>query len=116
MTNFQKLSLTLSLRNTPEDTHARQIARFSCICPRLIVSLSRKADDLHHLVAQTYWIKKDVSPLFRSQKTAKTQRRRGKRQTHVRGINTGCYSVSAYGHLAVPLRRQKHAVRVFLCQ
>jgi len=31
----------------------------------LSVSLRRKTDDLPHSVAQTYWIKKDVSHLFR---------------------------------------------------
>lgn len=61
----------------------------------LSVSLRRKTDDLPHSVAQTYWIKKDVSPLFRSQKTANTQRRQRKRQTRVRGMSTGCSSVSA---------------------
>ena len=30
----------------------------------LSVSLRRKTNDLPHSVAQTYWIKKDVSPLF----------------------------------------------------
>jgi len=37
----------------------------------LSVSLRRKTDDLPHSVAQSYWIKKDVSLCSRCLKTAK---------------------------------------------
>ncbi len=73
----------------------------------LSVSLRRKTDDLPHSVAQTYWIKKDVSPLFRSQKTAKISETPQSRQTSVRVVSTGCSFCSVFGYLAVPLRRQK---------
>ena len=115
MTNVLKISLFQSLWNVLEDTHVRQIARFSCVCPRLIVSLRRETIATRHLVTQTYWIKKDVSPLFRSQENRQTSKTPRKKTDARPWFSTGCSSVSAYGYLAVPLRRQKQAVRVFLC-
>ena len=54
----------------------RKTARAMTNVLNLSVSLRRKTDGSPLSVAQTYWIKKDVSPLFRSQKTAKLQRHR----------------------------------------
>ena len=115
MTNESKNSFPLSLCNALEETYVRQNAKFSCICPCIIVTLRRRANDLPHLATQTYWIKKDVSPLFRSQENRQTSKTPRKKTDARPWFSTGCSSVSAYGYLAVPLRRQKQAVRVFLC-
>ena len=63
---------------------------------KLSVSLRRKTDDLPHSVAPSYWIKKDVSPLFRSQKTAKLSETPQSRQTSVRVVSTGCSFCSVF--------------------
>jgi hypothetical protein len=39
--------------------HRKKTARAMTDVSNLSVSLRRKTDDLHHPVAQTYWIKKD---------------------------------------------------------
>ena len=73
----------------------------------LSVSLRRKTDDSPHSVAQTYWIKKDVSPLFRSQKTAR-HLETPKEKTDARPwYEHGLFLCFGVGYLAVPLRRQK---------
>ena len=77
------------------------------------LTLRRETIATQHLATQTYWIKKDVSPLFRSQENRQTSKTPRKKTDARPWLSTGCSSVSAYGYLAVPLRRQKQAVRVF---
>ena len=102
MTNVSKISLTLSLWNVHEDTFAQQIARFSCVCPCLIVSLHRDANDLPHLVPQTYWIKKDVNLTVMVPENRQYSSTPRNSQMHVRGIARAVSSVWCTGHLAVP--------------
>ena len=73
----------------------------------LSVSLRRKTDDSPYSVAQTYWIKKDVSPLFRSQKTARHSETRKEKTDARPWYKHGLFLCFGVGYLAVPLRRQK---------
>ena len=66
---------------------------------KLSLSLRRKTDGSPHSVAQTYWIKKDVSPLFRSQKTAKLSETPKKKTDERPWFSTDCFSCSVYGLL-----------------
>lgn len=79
----------------------------------LSVSLHRKTDEALHLVAQSYWIKKDVSPLFRSQKTAKLSETPQSRQTSVRVVSTGCSFCSVFWLLGGTTETTKVMARAF---
>ena len=73
----------------------------------LSVSLCRKTDGSPHSVTQTYWIKKDVSPLFWSQKS-RQHTETPKKKTDARPwYEHGLFLCFGVGYLAVPLRRQK---------
>ena len=116
MTNVSKISLLRSLRNVLEDTRVRQIARFSCVCPRLIVSLRRETIATRHLATQTYWIKKDVSPLFWCLKTANYFKYTAKQEDYRPWFSTGCFFCLVYRSLGGASGLQMQAVRASLCQ
>ena len=102
MTNESKISFPLSLCNALEETYARQNAKFSCICPCIIVTLRRRANDLPHLATQTYWIKKDVNLTVMVPENRQYSSTPRNSQMHVRGIARAVSSVWCTGHLAVP--------------
>ena len=68
----------------------------------LSVSLRRKTDGSPHLVAQTYWIKKDVSPLLQVLENRQTFKYTTKQEDKRPWLSTGYYFCWCTGYLAVP--------------
>ena len=73
----------------------------------LFVSLRRKTDGSPHLVAQTYWIKKDVSPSVMVPENRQNFKYTKKQQDERPWFSTDCSFCSVYGLLGGTSGRQK---------
>ena len=78
----------------------------------LSVSLRRKTDGSPHLVTQTYWIKKDVSPSVMVPENRQTFKYTRKQQDERPWFSTDCSFCWCTGYLAVP-QATEAMVRVF---
>ena len=68
----------------------------------LSVSLRRKTDGSAHPVAQTYWIKKDVSPLLKVPENRQNFKYTPKTGRRASVVSTDCSFCWCTGYLAVP--------------
>ena len=68
----------------------------------LSVSLRRKTDGSAHPVAQTYWIKKDVSPLLKVPENRQNFKYTTKTGRRASVVSTDCFFCWCTGYLAVP--------------
>ena len=68
----------------------------------LSVSLRRKTDGSPHSVAQTYWIKKDVSPLLKVPENRQNFKYTPKAGRRASVVSTDCSFCWCMGYLAVP--------------
>ena len=69
---------------------------------KLSLSLRRKTDGSPHSVAQTYWIKKDVSPSVMVPGNRQTFKYTKKQQDKRSWFSTDCFFCWCTGYLAVP--------------
>ena len=65
----------------------------------LSVSLRRKTDDLPHSVAQSYWIKKDVSPLLQVPENRQNFKYTTKTGRRTSVVQHGLFLLLVYGLL-----------------
>ena len=81
---------------------------------KLSLSLHRKTDGSPHSVAQTYWIKKDVSPSVMVPGNRQTFKYTKKQQDKRSWFSTDCFSCSVYGLLGGTSETTEVMVRALL--